>query len=164
MTDGEYVQHWLGHPNFSKHLDCVTCMRIGGTSYPRDRLNDALTAMMVNWKTVTEASRRAAWADIAFVNFIGQEVTTLSPKDRPTDEDWDQAEREFPAFLKGVKPTPRACLILDNPTGRLVLAVKPSLEAVGVEVHRLPHLTMRPAPTIEAREAAWQAVYLNQRE
>jgi hypothetical protein len=158
MTDDEYVRHWLDHPNFTKHPDCEQCTCIGGPGYPRDKLYDALTTMMVNWGPVTDASRRAAWADVAFVNFIGREVTTLKEEDRPTDEDWDEAAREFPELLNGLEPTPRVCLVLDNPKSRLPVAVTPSLEAVGVEVHRLPHLTMWPAPNREVREAAWRAV------
>lgn len=158
MTDGEYIRHWLEHPNFTKQRDCMVCIRVGGTSYRRDRLYDALTKMMVNWKTVTDASRRAAWADIAFVNFIRREVATLNAEDRPNNDDWETAEREFPALLDELKPTPRVCLVLDSPKGRLLTAVKPSLKAAGVGFYRLPHLTMRPAPKKEVRKAAWRAI------
>jgi hypothetical protein len=158
MTDDEYVRHWLEHPNFTRHRDCGVCVRVGGKTYPRDRLNDALTTMMVNWRPVTDASRRAAWAHVAFVNFIGREVPTLDAEDRPTDDDWSKAERDFPALLRKLNPTPRACLVLDNPKGQLLRAVKSSLRAMGTEVHRLPHLTMRPAPKKEVRKDAWRAV------
>lgn len=162
MTDAEYVRHWLEHPNFLKNPDCPTCVRCGKArhpgenDYPRDRLNDALTTMMIAWKKVTGERRSAACARIAFTNFILRPPHSRDSVDRPIAEDWTQATREFPARLCALRP--RVCLVLDNPSGILMSSVRPTLEQWNVSVVRLSHPTMRPAPRREQRAEAWRTV------
>ncbi len=155
-TNAAYIQHWLDHPNYIAHTDCEICSRVGGPSYPRDRLNDALTTMMLDWRKVTDKARRDAWAAIAFTNFILRQITSLDANERPTAVDWEEATRAFPARLAELKP--RVCLVLDNPSGRLLSAAGPLLDRAGVKVVRLAHLTMLPAPTRAERSAAWRAL------
>lgn len=157
ITDAEYVRHWLDHPNFTKLPGCEVCQRVGGPRYPRDYLNDALTTMMLGWpRSIADASRREAWAAVAFTNFILRPVETRSDVDRPTEKDWAQAAQAFPLLLAELKP--RACLVLDNPSGRFLAGAKPALDAAGVKSVRLAHPTMVPAPTREARALAWRSM------
>ena len=162
-TDADYVKHWLDHPNFLKRPECADCVRFGRarhageSDYPRDRLNDALTRMILEWRCkTTDAKRRAAWAEIAFTNFVTQPRETLAQSDRPTKDDWAKAKREFPARLRVIEP--RVCLGLDNPSGQLLGSAQDALDDERVAVVRLAHPTMRPAPKRAARLAAWRAV------
>jgi len=163
LDDADYVRHWLDHPNFLKRPDCALCVRCGKArpgmdegDHSRDRLNDALTTMMLGWSETTDAGRREAWSRIAFTNFILRPVRDRSAKARPTEAEWQAAVAAFPARLAGLAP--RAVLVLDNPSRTVMNAAGPLIEAAGVKVVRLPHLTMRPAPTREVRAAAWAAV------
>jgi len=144
LDDADYVRHWLDHPNFLKRPDCPLCVRCAKArpgadegDHSRDTLNDALTTMMLNWSETTDASRREAWSRIAFMN-------------------WRAAAAAFPARL--ARLAPRAILVLDSPSRAVITAAAPPIEAAGVKLVRLPHLTMRPAPTRETRATAWAAV------
>lgn len=153
MDDATYVSHWLDHPNFRKHPHCSICVRVGGPSYQRDPLNDALTTMMLGRTKPTDAERRDMWSRIAFGNFILREMTERI-KDRPGEPEWGEAALAFHADLESLKP--RVCLVLDNPKGDLLLHAGPVLKAKGVKAVRLSHLTMQPAPKTEVRRKAWQ--------
>ena len=163
LDDADYVRHWLDHPNFLKRPECPLCVRCGKArpgvdegDHSRDTLNDAITTMMLNWSETTDASRREAWSRIAFANFILRPVRDGSAKARPTEADWRAAVAAFPARLAQLAP--RAVLVLDSPSRAVLTATAPLIEAAGVKLVRLPHLTMRPAPTRETRAAAWAAV------
>jgi hypothetical protein len=160
MEDASYVAHWLEHPKFLEHPGCSICAQVGGSQYKRDTLNDALTTMMLWYRkpndtkrrSPTDAERRMLWSLIAFGNFVTREMR-VRVKDRPDEPDWREAADSFPAELKELKP--RVCLVLDNPGGDLSSYSAPALQAAEVEVVRLPHLTMRPAPKFNDRAAAW---------
>jgi len=165
MTDADYIQHWLYHPNFLKRAHCALCVRLGRARHPgekdyeRDAQNDALTTMMLGWpRRVTDDARRDAWSQIAFANFITHPGETRSEADRPTDENWHQSAREFPITLALLRPRPRVCLVLDSPSGRLSSVAGPLLSTAGVRVVRLAHPTMRPAPKRSVRAEKWAEV------
>lgn len=160
MEDAPYVAHWLEHPNFLKHPSCAICAQVGGPQYKGDALNNALTTMMlwhreptgVKRRSPTDAERRMLWSLIAFGNFVTREMRARV-KDRPSEADWREAANSFPAELANLRP--RVCLVLDNPRRDLHSHSTPALEAAEVEVVRLPHLTMYPAPKFKVRAAAW---------
>jgi hypothetical protein len=157
MSDADYVSHWLEHPNFAQDQNCAICTAVGGTEYPRDRLFDALTTMMVGWKQVNSLRRHESWARISFTNFIARTLASRSTDDRPTDLDWDEAAAiGFPSVLSSLRP--RVCLLLDNPSKKLSRLCGPVIESVKARLVCLPHPTMRPAPTRDERLRAWHRV------
>ena len=171
ITDSDYVNHWLEHPAFYRTWDrCERCRLFGKGAtpkedYKRDALYDQLTTMMLNWpRKVTDQGRRDAWARIAFVNFIPRPLGSRSEKDRPGDRDWTEAQSHFRALLAELKP--RACLVLDSPSRKLMSVAGPILAHAGVKAVRLAHPTMHPgkdkdfaaAKRKPARREAWREV------
>lgn len=98
------------------------------------------------------------------MNFIGRVLKTRAAQDRPTDEDRERAAAAFPALLADLNSLPYACLVLDDPKGRLWHLAEPLLAAgpKPIKAVRLAHPTMIKkgggTPTREERKAAWQAV------
>lgn len=105
---------------------------------------------------ITDADRRSAWARVAFCNFVVRALDDRSAESRPTQIDWQQSARVFPAVLEALRP--RAALVLDSPSGTLLSHAGPCLDAAGVKVIRLAHPSMIPAPRREVRAEAWRTV------
>ena len=111
------------------HLDRArqpVCDRIGRAKHPDERdyatdpLYNALTLMMLDWPRggATDETRRDAWSQVAFVNFIGRVLKTRAAQDRPMHEDRERAAARFPALLAELNPSPQVCLVLDDSNNR----------------------------------------------